>query len=358
MRIAGLNSIQNQQGLTASIGLSPDGLRRISDYPLLSFGEIAARTACTDLQIVGTTFFHMGKKFGRSTHPASFASLLIGSLASSLRYCPSCLIEELYYSLVWRFSLLSGCTIHGCRLLDCCGHCGETIPLFAIPFKIGVCPACRRDLRSCRTELLSEQEMQMVRSRTIDLAYLLSPHSCEEDDDTSKKIGYRFALLRRAKHLLTREVAANIDVPMHELMSVEQGGIYQFASLQVHLKYADYLGVALRDIFQCCVRNHGDMMTPNSQTRQLVLQQHEDVVCEHVQEVVQTIITLQGKASLAAVVRHMHILPKVLKQYASVNAIWNQVLADTYNKQKRQNQQRDNDLFEPTFRSLGQHFYE
>ena len=120
------------------------GTRRIIDNPPQSLCEIAVLTSRTEDELLSTTFYHLARKFNRPTLPISISQFLAGSVAKHLRYCPSCLAESPYYSLLWRFSALSGCARHKNRLLDHCEHCGHTIPLFASLLKVGTCPTCKK----------------------------------------------------------------------------------------------------------------------------------------------------------------------------------------------------------------------
>ena len=117
LRVAEANGIQSVRVLSALLGVSAATLIHLSDYPLLSFGTISTRTSIAQEDLLATTFYHLGKKFGRSTRPSPLARFLRGSLASQLRYCPACLLEHGHYCLtysplsparmlrsLWRFS--------------------------------------------------------------------------------------------------------------------------------------------------------------------------------------------------------------------------------------------------------------
>ncbi len=351
MRIAQANDIQIIQTLSVVIGVNADILRSLTDHPLRVFGKTTERIACLDSQILATTFFHIGRKFGRLTYSNALSTFLRGCLGSYLRYCPSCLADGLYYSLTWRFLSLQGCSMHSCRLLDHCEHCGNPVPLFFFPPRVGVCPTCRGDLRSCRAELLQEQEMPAVRAQADDYAYLLSPHQCEEEDDILKKIGYRFAMLRRERRLPTQKVAECISISLQDVMRMEMGNTHQFASFQAYEKYAQYLGVSLHDIFQYWgTKNEHAAMSPREiqvsipQAQRLILQPYEDVVIEHVEEIMMNLITLKGKVTLKDIVKHIHMRSEVLKQYPAFNAIVEQVITNRCDNQMRQAQQYEDDL--------------
>lgn len=249
LRLAEVNGIQSIHVLSALLGVSRATLIRLSDYPLLSFGTLSMRTSAAQEDLLATTFDHLGKKFGRSTRPSPLARFLRGSLGSHLRYCPACLLQDGYYSLTWRFLMLDGCATHRCRLLEHCGHCGSSLPLFGPRLQAGVCPTCGEDLSSCSAEQLSEQEVQEASLRASDLAYLLSPHPCEEENGIAKTVGRRLAALRREKHLFAQHVATHLGAPEIQIRGIERGGTEQGAPFHLYVQYADYIGISLREVF-------------------------------------------------------------------------------------------------------------
>src|SRR5258708_29690959 len=188
LRLAGANEFSSLHELSVLIDIPTGTPARLSDYPLLRFGMMAARASTKQEAILATTFYYFSTKFGRSTRPSPLARFLKGSLGSHLRYCPVCLSENSYYRLIWRFLALPGCATHSCRLLDCCCHCGSALPLLGFPLKVGVCPACGGNLGRCIAELLSKQERKKTAWRTLDLDYLLSPHSCRQENALSTAV--------------------------------------------------------------------------------------------------------------------------------------------------------------------------
>src|SRR5437763_5718310 len=126
-----------------------------------------------------TTFYHLIRKFNRSPFPQPASRFLAASVAQRLRYCPVCLIEFGDYSLCWRFTMLTGCIYHLCHLLEKCGHCGQMVPLIVWPPKLGICPRCNGDLRTCPTSLLTAIERRYVFERHQELEFLLSSYPCD-----------------------------------------------------------------------------------------------------------------------------------------------------------------------------------
>src|SRR5262245_20423143 len=93
-RLAEANGILSIDGLSATCFPERDRriARSIADYPPLSFTTLAHVTACSESLLRSTTFYHLGSKFGRSTHPQALSRFLSGSVAQYLRFCPACLI--------------------------------------------------------------------------------------------------------------------------------------------------------------------------------------------------------------------------------------------------------------------------
>ena len=355
-RIANENGIKSISDLSEVLEAKIN--TRIFDTPPLSFGKIALYTYCEDSQIFATTFFHLVKKFHKSMHPRQIADFLQNSLSQHLRYCPKCLAEVPYYRLTWRFSVLPGCNVHGCRFLNQCGLCKKPLPLFSPSCEIGRCPLCGGDLLSCSVEVLSENEMRNA-NRVTDIEYLLSPSSSEEDENFTKKVGYRFATLRRERKLSTQQIADYLSISIQEVRNIEQGGIHQFTSLSGYLRYANYLGISLQCICEDCdnMKVKFEVYCPEvailaSLTEQLVLQPYEDVMVEHVQEVILALQNLEKPITRTDIIKFMGLTPKRLKQHRIVNALWEKLSSDARNKIAKQRQHTESRYVEEVRRIL------
>ena len=156
-----------------------------------------------------------------------------------------------YYSLVWRFCMVVGCLERCCKLLDRCGPCKRPIPFLAAPLKIGVCPSCGWNLRTCSAEPVSDEVLRVMQDGIHVLEFLLAPHSCEVDSsENARRIGRQFALIRRAKQVTAIQVSRCIGSTLTVVEGIERGDLERRgATFQSYLKYANYLGVPLRDVF-------------------------------------------------------------------------------------------------------------
>jgi transcriptional regulator with XRE-family HTH domain len=353
LRLAEANMIQSVHILAALLGIPAATFIRLSNYPLLSYGTISTRTNVVQENLLATTFYHFGKKFGRSTRPSALARFLKGSLGSHLRYCPACLSEASYYSLTWCFLALYGCTAHRCRLLERCGHCDASLPLFSPPLQVGVCSTCREDLSSCSADQLSEQELRQTSLRSLDLEYLLTPHPCEQENAIAKTVGRRLAMLRRAKQLFVQQVATHLSAPENQIRGIERGGTEQGAPFHIYVQYAEFLGVSLRDVF------NGSYVSPAEQeeslppktfitlTRQppnLARRQREGELIERLQEAIPQLEALGKPITTRTISQFVGLTRQGIEHYPVLKALWEQTTRDLHAEWEKRKQQREDDL--------------
>jgi hypothetical protein len=353
LRLAEANGIQSVRVLSALLDVSAATLIRLSDYPLLSFGTISTRTSVEQEDLLATTFYHLGKKFGRSTRPSPLARFLRGSLGSHLRYCPACLSEDGHYSLTWRFLMLEGCATHRCRLLEYCGRCGASLPHFGPRLQVGVCPTCREDLSSCSAEQLKEQEVREASLRTSDLAYLLSPQPCEEENGITKTVGQRLAALRGGKQLFAQHVATHLGAPESQIRGIERGGTEQGAPFHIYVQYADYLGVSLRDVFNSTYTPPGEQEEPSPPTRfitvtnqpqDLARRQREGELIERLQEAIPQLEALGKPITTRAISQFVGVTRQGLQYYPALKALWEQTMRELHATWEKRKQQREDEL--------------
>lgn len=248
-RLAEKNGFRRLSDFSHLLAIPVSALAKIADYPLLSFGLVTERTGCPQDRLLATTFYHVSKKFIYSIPPYPHMRFFVGSFGNHLRYCPACLKEAPYYSLLWRFLMLLGCDKHQFRLLEQCGHCGSKIPLFTIPAQVGICPTCSSKLCECPAEKLSEFEIEHNALQTADLAFLVTPSACEDDPGLVKAIGQQLAALRHEQQRLMKEVAVSLGVPRKHLEGIEQDRPGMGAYFLTYLQYADALGVSVQTVF-------------------------------------------------------------------------------------------------------------
>ncbi len=223
IRIAGAIGIRRYSQLNAFIE-GYHSISRFADYPPRSFGMLPAITLCDETELLRTTFYHIGKKFESSYDARWLASFLSGVIASSLRYCPLCLQEAVYYSLTWRFLPLIGCPKHACHLLEHCGHCGCSVSIFPSPFRMGICSTCGGDLRECISSGLNGEELWKVTAASKEIEFLLCPHPWEATEPALReKLGKEFGLLRYGKQLKRIDISPITKLSPPTLKAIECG---------------------------------------------------------------------------------------------------------------------------------------
>lgn len=249
VRLAEANQITSISGLSAMA--FPHLQRRgvWTDYPRLTYGDLQVATTCSIEQLHATTFYHLARKFRRSLYAGPLSTFLTNSVSPTLRYCPRCLVEHGYYSLVWRYLAVTGCPEHHLWLLDHCTHCGSVVPLVPSPLRVGLCPTCGQNLRECSSSQLDTTEHQQATVRFQDLAFLLSPQPWEAADKVGQALGPYLSHVRQDQGWNIESMneylgGSEIRRGVESKSSVGRGETFQH-----YLDYFDRLGLSFRDAF-------------------------------------------------------------------------------------------------------------
>jgi transcriptional regulator with XRE-family HTH domain len=306
-------------------------IAKLADYPLRSFGMLPTMTNNSESELLRTTFYHVEKKFGRAYDFLWMSNFLSGVIASSLRYCPLCLQEALYYSLIWRFLPLKGCPKHACHLLEHCGHCGRPVPIFPAPFHIGVCSTCGGDLRECIPIRLTEIELLGEATTSKEIEFLLCPQTWETTDPAfQEKIGQEFMIHRYNKQLKHIDVIAEIELSRGILRSIELGRSGpKRATLRWYLIYARYLGIPLSHIFINALQRKEEDPRINT-TRGKYFLRSEDWVMERVREAIRLLqmsgqrVTIKAIAATTGITRDSLFKYDRVKTYLRENVYFYQ----------------------------------
>lgn len=296
-------------------------ISKLADYPLRSFGMLPTMTNNSESELLRTTFYHVEKKFGRAYDFLRMSNFLSGVIASSLRYCPLCLQEALYYSLVWRFLPLKGCPKHACHLLEHCGHCGCPVPIFPAPFRMGICPTCGGDLRDCIPSGLTEIELLGEAAASREIEFLLCSHQWETTDSAfQEKIGQEFMLHRYNKQLNQTDVIAEIELTKGILTSIELGqNGSKRATLRWYLLYARYLGIPLSHIFMNALQRREEDLRIKTTPGKYFLRS-EDWVMERVREAIRMLEMSGQCVTIKAITATTGITKNGLYKYDRVKA--------------------------------------
>lgn len=228
----------------------------MADLPPVTLDTLSMGTLCPTPDLLTATFYHVARKFGRTTSPTWLGRFLSGMLAPALRYCPGCLTDDGYRRLIWRFVTVYGCAEHGCRLLDRCGHCGEDIPFLASPLRVCGCPSCGRDLRDCAAPRSDADEATLAALRTRDARALIAPHPCEGMERPATAMGAALASARRECGMGRDEMARRLGISELAVRALEapyapgdgkpgsdaRPRIHRFAPLSRYMAYIDAIG--------------------------------------------------------------------------------------------------------------------
>ncbi len=330
IRLAEKNCLQTMAAI-ANLCFSDLPYSRVSilrDYPGTPLEHLQACTGYKESVLQATTFYHLGKKFGRMYDVKAFQVFLSGSLNKNLRYCPMCIRDYGYYSLIWRFKILNECVVHSCQLLDICKHCSHVIPIFPSCFQVGICSWCGGDLRACSVLSLSEEELQQANALSQDLVFLLTSQLWEtKTHRIAQDIGQHLALLRQAKGRNVDEMAHHLVMPSRKVLGVEFEYTYTYnTTFQDYLKYIRSLDVSFRDVFESVqkkIDENGpvlDREVPLPENRIIEIMEKEVQMMRHKGEMV-TRRTIRQRAQLT---------DEELTRYPSIKARLQQMLAATY----------------------------
>ena len=346
-RLAQGNGLQSIEALVATCFPSQharDHLYIPEDYPMVAWGALPTAAACPEATLLATTFYHLAEKFGRSTRPQSIGLFLRGNLARHFRYCPDCLAERGYHALPWRFLTLTGCVEHGCRLLDRCGHCGQPLPfLIKAPLRIGVCSHCRRDLRLCPAEPLSEAEREKAAESLLDLEFLLSPEPIPEPD-AARRLGRRLVYWRLRRGLAIADLTHPARLPSTAIRALEYARKFNGGSFGNYIAYAGRLGLSLRDFFSTPLPpdNEEQVRYAKWGTRQ----QREQELVEQVRAAIADLAADDEPVTQKAICRCVGWSIKGLQRYPRVEAILKQVVAEGVRLRREQAAQHEQALIE------------
>lgn len=77
------------------------------------------------------------------------------------RFCPQCIQQHGFHTVLWDMPLVLACPVHECRLVDCCDACGSTLTWHQM--RIGFACKCQRPIRAMTTTPASRLEIWLSR---------------------------------------------------------------------------------------------------------------------------------------------------------------------------------------------------
>ena len=251
MQLAEENHITSIAHLTAICfpGQDPKTTRSLADNPPITLGTLSTVSNCSESRLLATTFYPVGRLFGRSTQPQALSRFLNGCVSPHLRYCPSCLAESRYYRLTWRFVSYIHCPTHGCTLLEQCGHCEQRIPILAQNLKVGVCPNCGEPLETCQADRVAGTELEAAlrTERDIEAIFGTAP-PVGDGDDVLFSLGNRIWSARSSRQISIDMLALRTGISTKRLRLLERGTSRSKVSVSDFLRICAALDVPLADL--------------------------------------------------------------------------------------------------------------
>ncbi len=252
-RLGQHNGIKSYAGLSALFfpNDNPALIRNMADYPNIRLDHLSLISACSEKRLHSATFYNLSQKFGQSIYSRSVKQFLSRAIVSHFRYCPRCIDEKGYYSLLWRFHMIKNCSEHNCMLLDSCGNCKSRIPFLNRPFRIGVCNMCDFEFRKSTTQKVESYQQSVNERYSGQLQFLLSPHSNNINErELVEKIGIRLSELRSKRGLEGAEIARNIGIEYRDIQGIETGRKTRGADFTAYIKYIDYFSLTFTQLFE------------------------------------------------------------------------------------------------------------
>lgn len=218
------------------------GLRLFSRYDicLRDLGRMPQLLRISPDQLRAMTFDAVKQKF--LCNDKQLFKLLTGALTRHSRYCPLCLAESGYYTLLWGLECITGCARHGCHLHDSCPACGEHIFPLKTPLQVGTCSQCGFDLATTQVAWLTDTEWDLVRVRTADMTYLAQP----DDICLQYTVSEKLVRLRQLFGIGQHDIARDLCLRKYRVKHFEY--VTQTSTLSRYMDYADYLELSLREV--------------------------------------------------------------------------------------------------------------
>jgi len=126
----------------------------------VSLGKLSKLTGVKEEILWGLTYYPMlGDLEDTSINSTLISAFIKGALLhSKIKYCPLCLVENLYYRKVWNLTIYNVCEKHKCILKNKCPKCEREI--FLRSTKIGICQ-CGFDLRMAEVDSAPEENGEL-----------------------------------------------------------------------------------------------------------------------------------------------------------------------------------------------------
>lgn len=312
VRLADGNGIRTISGLSTIVFPRLRRKPTWTDLPRQEYGLLPAITTHPETLFHATTFYHLARKLRRSLYAGPLKVLLASSISQGIRFCPHCIAEQGYYSLLWRFTALMGCSKHHCYLLDACGQCGASMPLVSAPVRFGICPACSTYLGDCLTHELPDEAYTQVHQLENDLSFMLTPQDWETDQNYLQSFGTTLVAMRRERGWSQVEMAKHLGITEDALTGLEaRFGHGRGETLDDYLRYLGLLGSSFRDVF--------------AYMKQLAHVDEGRLWLERVQQTIEHFQSTQQPLTQQAICHYWGCQSKTLRRYPEVRELLEQL---------------------------------
>ncbi|MEO2255403.1 TniQ family protein [Paenibacillus amylolyticus] len=233
---AGIHWFMNNYRSSNSDQIKISDISRLDFYPynVLNIRLIEQHLHLEKGSLSGLSFQNILAKFKGAGRPEN-SRFMKGLIRKDLHYCPFCLCEGDYYSLLWRIETINFCFKHHTQLTTICNSCERTINYSTI-CQIGCCPYCENILAG---QLRIPEDIDLIalseesRKRDI-LKELLSNKSINLD---SKDIAIRILYVSTKKELLSG---------FYERIGIRKSYLLQFARNSMSYKRSIHLNTIIR----------------------------------------------------------------------------------------------------------------
>ncbi len=312
----------------------------VHEFTGLNLRPLADVTGFSVHTLLPLTFQPLVRRFYPQIKRSTITQALIHMLVSHRRYCPQCLSEHGYDSLLWRFNEIRGCLRHDCALVEVCPHCQQSLPYLSVVLAMHGCPHCGQDLRTAQPDAWSDDDRQWTAVRQSDYTFLMGMRQPDERQQLGTFLQqHRLA----AGHTETR-TARDLAIRLYVLRRVERDHPRGLTTLVLLQRYADYLGLSMQQVFHDITQPHPYLQSVTSQTTQRMVieaDQRETQLLQQTQVLVQDWLSKQVNVTKTVLSRALHI------DHADLNA-YPRVLACLQHAQAQQHEVEEDRLIAAT----------
>ncbi|MBA3469423.1 MAG: TniQ family protein [Herpetosiphonaceae bacterium] len=261
-RLADANGIQHLWGFVNDLFPQWQTPRQVTllrwEYPLDHWGQCAVRTQLTPTVLNRLTVLAWVEKFRVASsfrHPfrASPRQILGGVIADQAQICSSCLQDDPYIRIGWRFAATRACLRHGCLLRTHCSCCQTPLHGIESDHPYLRCRTCQTDWRAFPATAAADDHLIAQDRWQTALRFLLDPaeslvrgaaDSLPSVSTVAQRVGMKFRYVRTDAGWSVTAMAQQVGLDDGVLSALELG---QPTQLQHYLTYLDVLGISWPD---------------------------------------------------------------------------------------------------------------